>query len=85
MRGEKNPGTPNMKALAVLIWSSIGRIESIDAGGMNGSCAETRCQNSRRRSTRRSGGLPAISAALMAPIETPATQSGAAPHSARPS
>jgi len=27
------------------------------------------------RSTRRSGGLPAISAALIAPIEMPATQS----------
>ena len=30
---------------------------------------------------RRSGGLPAISAALMAPIETPVTQSGANPAS----
>src|ERR1700687_5280896 len=45
---------------------------------------ETRFQNSRRRSTRRLGGLPAISAALIAPIDTPAIQSGASPTSARP-
>ena len=31
------------------------------------------------------GGLPAMSAALMAPIDTPATQSGAAPAAAKPS
>jgi len=37
---------------------------------------DTRFQNSRMRSTRCSGGLPAISAALMAPIDTPATQCG---------
>jgi hypothetical protein len=36
---------------------------------------DTRVQNSRSRSTRRAGGLPTISAALIAPIETPATQS----------
>ena len=46
---------------------------------MNGICAEARSQNSRKRATRRSGGLPAISVALMAPIETPEIQSGAAP------
>jgi len=41
-------------------------------------------QKARRRSTRRSGGLPAIRAALMAPIEMPATHSGSNParHSA---
>ena len=33
-------------------------------------------QNSRSRSTRLSGGLPAMIAALTAPIEMPATQSG---------
>lgn len=38
-----------------------------------------RFQNSRRRSTRRSGGLPAISAELMAPIETPTIQSTSRP------
>ena len=44
-------------------------------GGAKGN-DETPSQNSRRRSTRRAGGLPAISAALIAPIEIPATQSG---------
>jgi len=38
--------------------------------------ALTVSQNSRNRSTRFSGGFPAISAALIAPIEIPATQSG---------
>ena len=38
--------------------------------------ALTVSQKSRRRSTRFSGGLPATSAELMAPIEMPATQSG---------
>jgi len=36
---------------------------------------ETRSQKARRRWMRRSGGLPAINAALIAPIETPATHS----------
>jgi len=36
----------------------------------------TLSQKARSWPTRRSGGLPAISAALMAPIEMPATQSG---------
>ena len=48
-----------------------------DAGAWAGKGkAETRSQNSRRRSTRRSGGLPAMSAALTAPMEMPATQFG---------
>jgi hypothetical protein len=37
---------------------------------------ETRSQNSRNRDTRWSGGLPAMMAALMAPIDVPATQLG---------
>jgi hypothetical protein len=46
---------------------------------------ETRSQNATRRSIRRSGGLPAIKAALIAPIETPVIQFGAKPRSAIPS
>ena len=42
-------------------------------------------QKARNFSTRSSGGLPAISAALIAPIEMPATQSGCRPASASPS
>jgi hypothetical protein len=37
---------------------------------------DTRCQKARRRAMRCSGGLPAINAPLMAPIDTPVTQSG---------
>ena len=53
--------------------------------GSTGAVAETRSQNSRRRADRRSGGLPAINAAVMAPIDTPTTHVGAWPASARPS
>ena len=38
-------------------------------------------QNSRKRSTRFSGGLPAMRPALMAPLEVPITQSGSIPAS----
>ena len=38
-------------------------------------CADV-LPNSRNRSTRLAGGLPAMSAELIAPIEIPATQSG---------
>jgi hypothetical protein len=44
----------------------------------------TASQNSRNRSTRFSGGFPAMSAALIAPIEIPATQSGCAYQLFRP-
>ena len=73
-----------MIAEAALSWFIIGRIASNPAGSGGGEICDTRCQNSVRRSTRRSAGLPAISAALIAPIETPATQSGATPASASP-
>ena len=53
--------------------------------GKGGNGTDTRCQNSRSRATRCSGGLPAISAALMAPIDTPAIQSGTAPAAAKAS
>jgi hypothetical protein len=42
-------------------------------------------QNSRRRSTREFDGLPAMIAALIAPIDMPAIQSGWMPASARAS
>ena len=51
------------------------------AGATSGMPDDTRSQNSRSRARRRSGGLPAISAALIAPIDTPVTQSGAKPTS----
>jgi hypothetical protein len=42
---------------------------------------ETRSQNSRNRDARCSGRLPAMMAALMAPIDVPATQLGMWPAS----
>jgi hypothetical protein len=47
-----------------------------DAAGYSNRRAADVSQNSRNLSTRFSGGLPAISAELIAPIEMPATQSG---------
>jgi hypothetical protein len=44
-------------------------------------CCSTRNQNVRSLSRRSAGGLPAISAALMAPIDVPITQSGSMPAS----
>ena len=85
MRGEKKPGMPKNIADAAAMRFIIGRAKSNPAGSTNGVRDDTRSQNARRRSTRRSGGLPAISAELIAPIETPTTQSGANPAAARPS
>jgi hypothetical protein len=55
---------------------TVGRSGSSQAGKGGPTFTEIRRQNSRSRSTRRSGGLPAISAALMASIEMPTTQLG---------
>jgi len=79
IRGTKNPGTPSVTADAALTKFKIGRIGSMYSGGMNGVRADTRSQNSRKRSMRRSGAWPAINAALIAPIDTPEIQSGATP------
>ena len=53
-----------------------GRIASSEPGQVNGAYAETRSQKARRRCTLFSGALPAISAEVMAPMETPTTQLG---------
>ena len=50
-----------------------------------GLASETRFQNSSMRASRSATGLPAMSAALMAPIEVPITQSGSIPASCRAS
>src|SRR6266404_2868615 len=49
---------------------------AISAPASQGPPQVTRCQNSRSFSTRDPGGLPAINAALIAPTEMPAIQSG---------
>ena len=56
-----------------------GSSPSNTAGRMSRVTIES--QNVRSRSSLCSGRLPAISAALMPPIETPATQSGSSPAS----
>ena len=55
------------------------RPRSDDATGFHGTGAETICQNSFSRSTRFSASLPAMMAALTAPIEMPAIHSGSKP------
>src|SRR5579862_4193199 len=85
MRGAKKPGTPKAAAALALSRFSDGRKRSNDAGGMSGEADETMSQNSASRSTRAAAELPAMSAALMAPMETPVTQSSSRPASARPS
>ena len=50
-----------------------------ERGAGKGIREEAMSQNARSRSVRRSGGLPAMIAALIAPIEMPATHSGSNP------
>ena len=84
-RGAKNPWTPNIAVAAIVIRLRAGRHSSTDDGGMKGEWADERSQNSRSAATRFSGGLPAISVELIAPIEIPTTQSGWIPASANSS
>ena len=84
-RGAKNPGTPKAAAVAALRRLRAMRTGSICSGATIGIPEDTRSQNSPSRSTRLSGGLPAINAALIAPTDTPVTQSGARPWSCMPS
>jgi hypothetical protein len=65
---------PTIAAAAALHWLRTDRSPQC-AGTFCAGPDDTRRQNSRRRDTRCSGALPAIRAALIAPIETPATQS----------
>jgi hypothetical protein len=75
-RGVKKPGTPNSITMAAPAAFSQKRsgpsLNHLSAGQSE----LTKRQNSSNRDTRLPGGLPAISAALMAPIEMPATHSG---------
>jgi hypothetical protein len=84
VRGRKKPGWPNIMALAApMRWPSASQ-PGTPAVGMpkeGRALLVMRCQNSCRRAVRRPGGLPAMRLALMAPMETPATQLGATPYS----
>jgi hypothetical protein len=83
--GLKKPGTPPTAASVALVSLKIRRELSSVASGQASRRLETRCQNSRKCSTRLSGGLPAMMAELTAPIEMPATQLGMCPASHRAS
>ena len=73
-RGEKNSGRPNVIAIDALASLYIVRYyETTAPVGRAARFEETIFQNSRMRSTRCSGALPAISAELMVPIKIPAT------------
>ena len=60
----------------------VGLEASSVASGGKSRRLDTISQKARSRSQRRSGGLPAMMAELMAPMEMPATQSGVWPASA---
>src|SRR4029078_11524960 len=74
MRGRKKPGMPNQAPAIALHWFDAARSPQ-SIGTLWLGPDDTNCQNSFSRATRWSGALPAINAALIAPIETPATQS----------
>ena len=74
-RGLKKPGWPAVSAIALLAvlcrtWSGV------KANGAAMSGQEMACQSASSRVTRSDGGVPAMTVALMAPIEMPHTQSG---------
>ena len=86
-RGLKKLGAPAISVPMARHWFTIMRIMSLGNSmplklGMPSGGWVTVSQKARSFSTRCSGGLPAIRAALMAPIEMPATQSGCRPASA---
>src|SRR5690606_27225280 len=93
VRGRKKPGAPPSRVLNAHIWLTQPRARSWfqppvpitddnSVGGIGGAVVIA-SQKARSASTRFSGGLPAIRAELMAPIEMPATQSGCNPASAK--
>jgi hypothetical protein len=67
----KKPGWPNISAINALAFSCQTANEPSRPHWV-----VIPSQNLRKRSTRFSGALPAMIAALIAPIEIPATQSG---------
>src|SRR5207237_10239902 len=52
-------------------YDAPGQSDSADYRNRSGEAEDTRCRNERRRSMRCFGGLPAIRAPLMAPIDIP--------------
>ena len=70
--------------MAALVSLNSERLRSPFSTGFHGTGFDTISQNSFSRSTRLRASLPAMIAALIAPIEMPATHSGSKPaaHSA---
>jgi hypothetical protein len=89
IRGVKNPGAPVVSAWAALSWLKIWRPASPEAAsgsnhpiGLHEGCAVISFQKFLSIATRSAGAFPAMMAALIAPMEMPATQSGSMPASA---
>lgn len=78
----KKPGTPKVAIQPALASLNAARALSPGNQGAPVTPEETSSQKALIRSTRRSGGFPAMSAALIAPMEIPATQSTAWPWAA---
>jgi hypothetical protein len=81
-RGAKKPGTPRVSTAAAPASLNSSRAQWPGSQGSAASQAVMPSQKARRLATRRSGGLPAMIAALMAPIEIPANQAGCCPPAA---
>src|SRR6516164_3739973 len=75
-RGAKNPGWPYITAMSALAWRCQAANGQLSPSGHQPIWLVISFQNARRCFRRSSGRLPAMSAALIAPIEIPATQSG---------
>src|ERR1700742_1462179 len=84
IRGTKKTGTTTDAMIAAEVSLKAVRLFSPLSTGVQGTGADTISQNSFNRSTRLSASLPAMIAALIAPIEMAATHSGSKPlrHSA---
>jgi hypothetical protein len=80
-RGSKNPGCPPNMVIHELV--ALRALRKTSPSGVNGQIFRSviSSQNVRKRLNRWSGTFPAMIAALIAPIETPETQSGSIPRS----
>src|ERR1700722_20618124 len=76
VRGVKNPGWPISSAVNALAFCCQRAGDPTSADGQRLLWAVIPSQKLRRHFSRFSGALPAMMAALIAPIEIPATQSG---------
>ena len=82
-RGLKKPGWPSAVVIITLV--ALRALRKTSPSGVKSQTLRsvTMSQNCRSRSRRLSGRLPAMIAALIAPIETPEIQSGSTPASCR--